>query len=100
MATNSKHPGCVIGKSDFSPIFSPTQFAIIILNHFCFQVIESFMHSHGKHILDNYANSLLAVFQKLISSKALDQHGFQLASIFLHYVNVCFIWDLMLILLF
>lgn len=50
-------------------------------------VIESFMHSHGKHILDNYSNSLLAVFQKLISSKALDQHGFQLASIFLHYVN-------------
>ncbi|CAG9533563.1 unnamed protein product [Cercopithifilaria johnstoni] len=50
-------------------------------------VIESFMRSHGKHILDNYANSLLAVFQKLISSKALDQHGFQLASIFLHYVN-------------
>ncbi|EJW87827.1 hypothetical protein WUBG_01263 [Wuchereria bancrofti] len=50
-------------------------------------VIESFMRSHGKHILDNYANGLLAVFQKLISSKALDQHGFQLASIFLHYVN-------------
>uniref|UniRef100_A0A915PJA9 Exportin-2 n=1 Tax=Setaria digitata TaxID=48799 RepID=A0A915PJA9_9BILA len=50
-------------------------------------VIESFMCSHAKHILDNYANSLLAVFQKLISSKALDQYGFQLASIFLRYVN-------------
>ncbi|KAL3998143.1 Cse1 family protein [Acanthocheilonema viteae] len=50
-------------------------------------VIESFMRSHGKYILDNYANSLVAVFQKLISSKALDQHGFQLANIFLHYVN-------------
>ncbi|VDO30255.1 unnamed protein product [Onchocerca flexuosa] len=50
-------------------------------------VIESFMRSHGKHILANYANNLLAVFQKLISSKALDQYGFQLANIFLHYVN-------------
>lgn len=67
----------------------PTYF---IYNHdfrFFFQVIESFMRSHGKHILDNYADSLLAVFQKLISSKALDQYGFQLANIFLHYVNVC-----------
>lgn len=47
------------------------------------------MHCHGKYILGNYASSLLAVFQKLISAKALDQHGFQLARIFLPYVNVC-----------
>ncbi|VDN03504.1 unnamed protein product [Thelazia callipaeda] len=50
-------------------------------------VIESFMNSHSKHILHEHAKNLLAVFQKLISSKALDQHGFQLANIFLQCLN-------------
>uniref|UniRef100_F1KQX7 Exportin-2 n=1 Tax=Ascaris suum TaxID=6253 RepID=F1KQX7_ASCSU len=43
-------------------------------------VIESFMRCHSGYILENHAAVLLAIFQRLIGSKALDQYGFQLAS--------------------
>ncbi|VDN18647.1 unnamed protein product [Gongylonema pulchrum] len=57
------------------------------VSHRVLQVVESFLRSHTEHILKNYANILLAIFQKLIGSKALDQHGFQLANTFLNYIG-------------
>ncbi|MFH4976641.1 hypothetical protein AB6A40_003350 [Gnathostoma spinigerum] len=50
-------------------------------------VVESFIQSHDEYMLQTHGATLQAIFQRLIGSKALDQHGFYLANALLPFCD-------------